>query len=219
MTSNNATEAEAFNLAPFNPSSEQIQQKCFELLIDRTLSDETQHSSKNINNNNNKNNNNAPILFDLGCGDARLLIAAAKKYPKLRCVGVEIDTLFATRAVEAIQELPLEIQDRLHVHEGDAVQTPRTTQQISDRTNISDLTLIDDASALYLFILPKGIEKLMPLLISVVEKRKQEGRNFRILSSMFAIHEWDPTLVGRTSKGQCPIYLYEFLAPHETHEN
>jgi hypothetical protein len=213
MSSNNTTEAKAFKLAPFNPSSEQIQQKCFELLIDRTLSDETQHSSKNTNNNNN-NNNNAPILFDLGCGDARLLIACAKKYPKLRCVGVEIDTVFATRAVEAIQELPLQIQDRVYVHEGDALQVKMTTLQ-NDRTNISDLTLMDDASALYLFILPKGIEKLMPLLLSVVEKRKQEGRNFRILSSMFKIHEWDPTLVDRTSKGSCPVYLYEFLA-HET---
>eukprot|EP00980_Cylindrotheca_fusiformis_P006556 scaffold1384_cov116-Cylindrotheca_fusiformis.AAC.34 len=191
---------EAFKLAPFNPSSEQIQQKCFELLVDRIVVDEQQPV--------------APVLFDLGCGDARLLIACAQKYPTLQCVGIELDPVFATRAMTAIQKLPPATQDRLYVHEGDALQLPvRTQRQPSiDRTsNTSDLTLIDDATALYLFILPKGIEKLMPLLISVVQKRKSEGRNFRILSYMFKIHEWDPALVDRTSKGSCPIYLYEFL--------
>lgn len=201
MTShdNTSEQSEAFKLAPFNPSSEQIQQKCFELLVDRiAVSDESHKSSP-------------PVLFDLGCGDARLLIACATKYPTLRCVGVELDPVFATRAMKAIRETPFPIQERLYVHEGDALKLPMTAQQ-TDRTRISDLTLIDDASALYLFVLPKGIEKLTPLLISVVERRKQEGRNFRILSYMFKIPEWDPALVDRTSKGSCPIYLYEFLA-------
>lgn len=182
-----------FKLAPFNPSSEQIQKKCCELLIDRALGDADK---------------GGPVLFDLGCGDARLLINCAKKYPQLTCIGIELDNVFATRAIEQIQTLPQELQDRLYVHEGDAL---KVQAQEESSCPVAHLTFIDDASILFLFILPKGIEKMIPLLISVVEKRKLQKRNFRILSYMFKIPEWDPAFVDRSSKGSCPIYLYEFL--------
>lgn len=180
--------AEAFKLAPFNPSSEQIQEKAMELLgLIET-----------------------DVLFDLGCGDGRLLVAAAKKYPGLRCVGVEIDPIFATRAKEAIQALPQDLQCRLDMREQDVLQLPMTASEAGSRDDISELTLMDDATALYLFILPKGIAKIMPLLEALVETRKKQGRDFRILSYMFKIYEWEPTVTDRTSKGRCPVYLYEF---------
>jgi hypothetical protein len=50
----------------------------------------------------------------------------------------------------------------------------------------------------------------MDMLNEVVEKRIQEGRKFRVLSYMFSIHEWEPTIVDKTAKGGCPIYYYEF---------
>eukprot|EP00526_Cylindrotheca_closterium_P023638 CAMPEP_0113617786 /NCGR_PEP_ID=MMETSP0017_2-20120614/8977_1 /TAXON_ID=2856 /ORGANISM="Cylindrotheca closterium" /LENGTH=197 /DNA_ID=CAMNT_0000527227 /DNA_START=53 /DNA_END=646 /DNA_ORIENTATION=+ /assembly_acc=CAM_ASM_000147 len=184
-----------FKLAPFNPSSEQIQVKCCELLIDRALGDTTTGEG-------------GPVLFDLGCGDGRLLINCAKKYPELKCIGIELDNVFVTRALEQIQTLSQDLQDRLYVHEGDAMK-----DQVYQESTcpVANLTFIDDASILYLFVLPKGIEKLIPLLISVVDKRKSQKRNFRILSYMFKIPEWDPSVVDRSSKGSCPMYLYEFL--------
>ncbi|CAJ1969392.1 unnamed protein product [Cylindrotheca closterium] len=195
----------SFKLAPFNPSSEQIQKKCCELLIDRALGD---NNNSNSNSNNSESKEGGPVLFDLGCGDARLLINSAKLYPQLKCIGIELDNAFVTRAIEQIQTLPRDLQDRLYVHEGDALK-----DQIYQESTcpVANLTFIDDASILYLFVLPKGIEKLIPLLISVVEKRKLQKRNFRILSYMFQIPEWDPSVVDRSSKGSCPIYLYEFL--------
>lgn len=183
-------------LAPFNPSSDQIQQKAMDLLVNPLMADPSTLAP-------------GPVLFDLGCGDARLLIACAKKYPSLRCVGVEIDQIFANRAIENIKGLP-EIYDRIYIHQQDALTLPMTTPQAS-RSRISDLTLIDDADALYLFVLPKGIEKLMPILTAVLERRKNEGLNFRILSYMFKLKEWEPTLIDRTTKGSCPIYLYDFF--------
>lgn len=190
-----------FKLAPFNPSSEQIQIKCCELLVDRAMMD--QHAG---------GESGGPVLFDLGCGDARLLINCAKKYPQLKCIGIELDNIFVTRAIAQIQTLPQELQDRLFVHEGDAL-----VDQAYEESNcpVANLTFIDDASILYLFVLPKGIEKLIPLLISVVERRKSQKRNFRILSYMFKIPEWDPAVVDKSSKGSCPMYLYEFLYEEE----
>lgn len=186
-----SNDEEVFKLAPFNPSSEQIQEKAMELLALK------EHD----------------VLFDLGCGDGRLLVAAAKRHPGLRCVGVEIDPIFATRAKESIEELPdPDLRNRIHIREEDVLKLPMTSAAALHHTDISELTLMDDASALYLFVLPKGIVKIMPLLEALVESRKQQGRDFRVLTYMFKIHDWEPTVVDVTSKGGCPVYLYEFKA-------
>lgn len=183
---------EPFKLAPFNPSSLEIQEKSMQLL--KLKGDD--------------------IFFDLGCGDGRLLVSAAKSHPGLRCVGIEIDPVFSTRAQEAIQQLSdPELRNRLDIRLGDAMQLPMTlSSRLSPPSNMNELTLMDDATALYLFILPKGIQKLMPLLEALVETRHQQRRPFRILSYMFKIHQWQPTSFDKTSKAGCPIYLYEFPA-------
>ena len=192
---------ESFKLAPFNPSSVQIQEKAIELL---------------------KLTNEDDVLFDLGCGDCRLLIAAATRHPGLRCVGVDIDPIFVTRAQQAIQNSPdgETLRDRLDIRLQDALQLPMmvsaTTSTISSSSSsrrcvpTTELTLMDDATAVYLFVLPKGVNKLLPLLEALVETRKKQRRPFRILSYMFQIHIWEPTIIDKTSKAGCPVYLYEF---------
>ena len=42
-------------------------------------------------------------LYDLGCGDGRILIRAAKKY-KVKAVGIEISRDLAARAAEDVRE-------------------------------------------------------------------------------------------------------------------
>lgn len=61
-------------LAPFNPSADQTIEIAIDLL--------------QLNQND--------ILYDLGCGDGRLLFAASSKVH--RCVGVEVDETFVLRA-------------------------------------------------------------------------------------------------------------------------
>lgn len=181
----------AFKLAPFNPSSPEIQQKALELL---KLTRED-------------------VLFDLGCGDGRLLITAAQKVPGLRCVGIDIDPVFVKRGQASVHELlDASVKQRLDIRLGDALQLSMDASSDLSRTitDVSEVTLMDDATALYLFVLPKGVEKLMPLLRALLATRQKEGRSFRILSYMFQIHMWEPTVVDKTAKAGCPIYLYEF---------
>jgi hypothetical protein len=216
---------EVFKLAPFNPSSDQIQQKALEML-------------------NLKSND---VLFDIGCGDSRLLCFAATNTPGLRCVGIEIDEIYVTRGRDRVKSSHLESRIDIRLEDatkistiptnGDDVDdasiptTATTTTNISttkscdkngeDNNNdtnegrskqkpISDLTLLDDATVLYLFVLPKGIVKLMPILQSLVDKRVRDGKRFRMLSYMFKIHDWEPKVVDKTAKGGCPVYYYEF---------
>lgn len=201
-----------FRLAPFNPSSQQIQDKALEHL---KLS-------------------NRDVLFDLGCGDGRLLCHAVQQVPGLRCVGIEIDALYVERAQHRVKELlpSVEAQSQIEIrcedalsaldieqHDASATSTisspsrPDNNKPAATTKPLKELTLLEDATALYLFVLPKGLQKLLPILEAVVERRQQEQRQFRILSYMFQIHhdQWEPALVDRTAKGGCPIYVYEWM--------
>lgn len=201
-----------FKLAPFNPSSDQIQEKALNLL-DLGPDD---------------------VLFDIGAGDARMLCFAAINTPGLRCVGIEIDEVYVSRARDRIQRSKLESRICIRLDDATKIIIPNNGNGNGNDENnnmkednndndgiqqkpVIDLTLLDDATALYLFVLPKGIVKLMPILQSLVEKRIRDGKIFRIVSYMFKIHAWEPTSVDRTAKGGCPVYYYEFV-PRTTKE-
>jgi tRNA G46 methylase TrmB len=76
------------NLAPFNPSMQPVVDMGLSLL--NLTSDD--------------------ILYELGCGDGRFMVAAALATPGLRCVGVEYDLKFADRAKVAVKENNVEEQ-------------------------------------------------------------------------------------------------------------
>jgi hypothetical protein len=192
-------------LAPFNPTSDQAQQTALRLLS-LTKDD---------------------VLFDLGCGDGRLLITAVNNTEGLRCVGIEMDPVFTSRAVTSIGQLSAETQRRIEIREGDVLESgyqdndnSSAPQQQSTDANISEtgkslcqhLTLLNDATAIYLFLVPNGLKKIQPLLDRVVEMRKQEGRTFSVVAYMFQVRAWEPSLVDRTTKGEVPLYLYRFEA-------
>ncbi|TDH65533.1 hypothetical protein CCR75_007454 [Bremia lactucae] len=88
---------------------------------------------------------NEDILFDLGCGDARVLVHAAEK-TSARCIGVEYDMDLIRRArtrVEVAHEHGMKA--RVDIRHGDALKV--------------DLTL---ATALFLYLVPQGIKILLP---------------------------------------------------------
>jgi precorrin-6B methylase 2 len=202
--------ATAFKLAPFNPSSDQIQQKALGML--NLTSDD--------------------VLFDLGCGDGRFLCFAANQTPGLKCVGIEILAEYVSRGRDRVKESHLE--DRIDIRLEDATKAdivavanqgvieheqeneePKTATSKSTTTTpiVQTLTLMEHATALYLFILPKGIVKMMPILESIKQKRLAQGKRFKVLSYMFKIHDWEATIIDKTAKGSCPVYYYDFGAP------
>lgn len=185
--------ATAFKLAPFNPSSDQIQQKALGML----------------------NLTSVDVLFDLGCGDGRFLCFAANQTPGLKCVGIEILAEYVSRGKDRVKESHLE--DRIDIRLEDATKADVAEQETTTTSTtpmVQTLTLMEHATALYLFILPKGIVKMMPILESLKQKRLAEGKRFKVLSYMFKIHDWEATIVDETAKGSCPVYYYEFGAPN-----
>lgn len=117
------------------------------------------------------------LIYDLGCGDGRILIHAAKKYGA-RGVGVDLDP---QRVAEARQKAQEEgVSHLVEFHAGDGTQV-----------DISQATVV----ALYMFkwfnnaIRPK-LQKLKP--------------GSRVVSHDYDIDDWKPTLVVNLEPGKDP---------------
>uniref|UniRef100_A0AAV1U0L9 Methyltransferase domain-containing protein n=1 Tax=Peronospora matthiolae TaxID=2874970 RepID=A0AAV1U0L9_9STRA len=124
------------------------------------------------------------VLFDLGCGDARMLVHAAEQ-TGARGVGVEYNGDLVKRAQARIEESG--VMDLVAVRHGDALEVDLTT-----------------ATAMFLYLVPRGIQLLLPKL--------EEARRLhvRFVTYMFSIPGWIPT-DERTYKGT-KVYLYNSSA-------
>ena len=120
------------------------------------------------------------VLYDLGSGDGKILIAAAKEYGA-RAVGIEIRKDLVEESRRKIKELRLD--DRVTVIHGDVMEVD-----------------ISDADVITLYLTDSGNEKLKPKL----EKNVKPGA--RIVSNSFRIPGWDPVQVSEA--GWYKVYLY-----------
>lgn len=129
-------------------------------------------------------------LYDLGCGDGRILIAAAGKY-KVKAVGVEISPKLAERANENITREHLEAQAR--VIQGDLLSAD-----------------VSSADVVTIFLATSLNEKLRPRL----EKYLKPGA--RVVSYEYRVPGWKAAKVDRTP-GRNPhqVYLYEIPPARE----
>ena len=127
------------------------------------------------------------VVYDLGCGDGRIVIAAAAKFGA-RAVGVDIDAGLinqaeaAARAAGVDKRVKFILQDAL-------------TADVSDATVVT------------LYLLSASNVKLRPILT------KQLRRGARIVSHSFAIGDWEPDVVDgfRDSAGTArTLYLWNF---------
>ncbi|RMX63734.1 hypothetical protein DD238_006349 [Peronospora effusa] len=120
------------------------------------------------------------VLFDLGCGDARILVHAADK-TGARCVGVEYNEDLVKRALTRVEEHG--VKELVDIRHGDALKVDLTT-----------------ATAMFLYLVPQGIKMLLPKL--------EEARELhvRIVTYVFSIPGWKPD-DQRIYKGT-RVYLY-----------
>jgi len=124
------------------------------------------------------------ILYDLGCGDGRIIIMAAKEF-NARAVGIEIRKDLVEQCYREVMRLGL--QDRIKIIHGDFFEV-----------NLSE------ADVVTLYLLTSVNEKLRPKL----EKELKPGA--RVISHDFEVLGWKPKRVEniydqwRTHK----IYLY-----------
>ncbi len=150
------------SLAPFVPSPQNVVTAMLELV--ELKKDET--------------------LYDLGCGDARIIIEAAQKFGA-KAVGVELDDGRYRECVKKIQEAHLE--DKIKVIHGDLL-------------NID----LKKADVVTLYLLTSANERVKPNL----ERDLRKGA--RVVSHDFSITGWTPTKTReiRENWGSHTLYLY-----------
>ncbi len=109
------------------------------------------------------------VVYDLGCGDGRVLIIAAKEFGA-RAVGIEIRRDLYEQCLRRIKDLGLE--NRVKVHHG----------------NFFDFD-ISDADVVTLYLLTSVNEKLRPKL----ERELRPGT--RVVSHDFEVPGWKPIVI------------------------
>jgi SAM-dependent methyltransferase len=94
--------SDATRLAPFNPTSDDAIDVALQLAALRE----------------------GDTLVDIGCGDGRVLVTAARRHAGVCAVGIEYDPAFATRARARVLAEAEDVQARCVVHCADATRVP-----------------------------------------------------------------------------------------------
>lgn len=153
---------EHFRLAPFVPTPEFVVEKMLE--VAGVGPDDT--------------------VYDLGCGDGRILIMAAQEFGA-NAVGVELDEVLYNRVVERVEKLGL--KDKIKIIHGDLLDVD-----------------LSPATVVTLYLEPNANERVRPNL----EKYLRHGA--RVVSHDFAIPGWEPDRVERPPQEGAThrVYLY-----------
>lgn len=125
------------------------------------------------------------VIFDLGCGDGRILYMAAKKYGT-RGVGLDINP---DRIVEAMdQAKKYDVGTLVEIRHGDALK-PK---------DIGDATVV----ALYMF------PEFMNLWLPIAKEKLKPGT--RILSHDYQFSDWAPdqTVTVRSSTREHKVHMW-----------
>jgi SAM-dependent methyltransferase len=109
------------------------------------------------------------VVYDLGCGDGRIVIMAAVKFGA-RGVGVDIDANLINQA---------------EANANAAGVSRRVKFLVQDAMTVD----VSDASVVTLYLLSASNVKLRPILT------KQLRRGARIVSHSFAMGDWEPDIV------------------------
>jgi len=125
------------------------------------------------------------IVFDLGCGDGRVVATAAKKYGA-KGVGVDIDPERIKDSDKTVEKLG--VKNLVEIRQGDALK-------------VKDL---ERATVVMLYMLDEFMRKLEP----IAKKRLPKGA--RIVSHDFRFPEWQPDQVVEFQgpDRQHTLYLY-----------
>lgn len=130
------------------------------------------------------------VVYDLGCGDGRLVITAVKNFGAKRGVGVDID--------------PQRIKES-----NDNAKAANLTDRVSFVVQDLFQTDFKDATVVTLYLLPAINMKLRPKLLSDLKP------GTRIVSHAFDMGDWKPDKVVTTAAGR-QIFLWTIPAKPTT---
>jgi SAM-dependent methyltransferase len=129
-------------------------------------------------------------VVDIGCGDGRILLAAARMAPGCRATGIELDPVVAELCRKNVAAASDVDQTLIHVHEGDARKARN----------------IDEATLVTLYLSERGNASLRPLLQPLLLSRPTEAR---VVSFLFPMSGWEPAKTELDKDSGIPMYLFD----------
>jgi SAM-dependent methyltransferase len=117
------------------------------------------------------------VVYDLGCGDGRIVITAVKQFGAKRGVGIDLDPVRVKESIENAKKAG--VSDRVEFKQGDVLK----------------LESVADANVVTLYLLPSVNQKLAPML------RKTLKPGSRIVSHDFKMGDWEPDRKEEVSEG------------------
>ncbi|HEX8985809.1 MAG TPA: class I SAM-dependent methyltransferase [Bryobacteraceae bacterium] len=128
-------------------------------------------------------------VYDLGCGDGRILITAARSF-KAKAVGVELNDKLVRETRDQVKKLGLE--NRVTVVQGDLMKAD-----------------LKPADVVTVYLLTSANEELKP----VFEKSLRNGA--RVVSHDFQIRGWKPERIETIQVSNRTHTIYVYLMPPE----
>jgi len=122
---------------------------------------------------------NQDIVYDIGCGDGRIVVMAAEKYAA-RGVGIDIDPVRIEEAKESARQAHVEHLLRFYL--GDA-----TTMNFSEATVVA-LYLLPESNAI---LRPMFDEQLEPGVMVVTHNYRIPGWEDKEVNTFYLTDEWD----------------------------
>lgn len=127
-------------------------------------------------------------LYDLGCGDGRILIAAATRY-KVKAVGIEISEHLARRAAEKVKKAG--VQNSVSIVHGDFMRTD-----------------LSHADVVTLYLATTANESLRPTL------ERSLRPNSRVISYDYPIPGWRALNTSETNGRSGDVHvIYQYEVP------
>ncbi|MGE3808847.1 MAG: TIGR03000 domain-containing protein [Gemmataceae bacterium] len=126
------------------------------------------------------------VVYDLGCGDGRIVIAAAAKYGA-RGVGIDIDPERVKEARAFVEQAT--VDKLVEIRHGDALQVPD----------------LNRATVVTLYMLTEFNEKIKPILARDLKP------GTRVVVNEIALKGWKPVRSEKVPEafGQPVVYVYE----------
>jgi len=124
------------------------------------------------------------LVYDLGCGDGRIVIAAAQRYGA-RGVGIDIDPHRVAEARANVRKAG--VRDKVRIVEGDLFEAD-----------------IADATVITLYLLTRLNERLKPKLLRELKP------GTRVVSHAFDMGDWEPER--KVFVGGSAVYLWRVPA-------
>jgi methylase of polypeptide subunit release factors len=135
--------------------------------------------------------NSDDVIFDLGCGDGRILIMAVNEFSVKKAVGYEMRPELCRETLKNVIQMGL--SGRIVLYNKDLLEAD-----------------IREATVITVYLTTDGNEKLRPKLTN------DAPMGARIVSHDFIFNEWKPTAFEEL--GDHTLYLYTVPKSHSTLE-